>query len=131
MLTYIEHYPHYMGTRNTKAQIELQDFVLLVLLGKEDEYEVDDGADEVLKNVKGSGPYAFTALLTNDHIARGNKAKMAAHLRRILKSFEKNGFYAAQWEEGSHAISLEGFEKKAMSAVARIEAQLAEDEFDF
>jgi hypothetical protein len=137
LLTYIEYYPHYMGTLRTTAQIALEDFILLTEIeaaNEGDDEPLDFYSDEALKNIKRNnklGPYAFDSFISNDCEATGDPVKMRAHVRKILKHLSTKGYWAGQWEEGSFAIALPNKTKEAAAAIARIEAQIEEDEFDF
>jgi hypothetical protein len=137
MITYLEHYPHYMGTMNTTAKITEENFALLLTLVADQskeakelfEYEFE-GFEEFLASPRPkSGPYALEAAI-EDHDTNAPDAA-AKRVKQILRALSTKGYWAGYWEEGTHAFALPGFEKEAVSAIAKLEAQITEDTFIF
>ena len=109
---YFEHYPHYMGTKNSKFATninsidEIHDLYLTEKdLGYQDKtwYDLLDGLGH---------SYAFADIIREWPVIR--------------KALETKGVWAGQWEEGSHAISMESM-NDAGEEVRKIEAQVAID----
>ena len=133
-LTYFEHYPHYMGTMDTKMSIDLDSMILAsVVLGTKDEDDHENIYEDISDGHNGLGDgsaYALATAIRGDNwpiTAAGQKK----HLDRVLKALATKGYWADMWEEGSHALAMPGKEKQAIHALALIEAQIEEDAFDF
>lgn len=123
VLHYFEHYPHYMGTKNSSIEITFAE------LKAANEYFGSDRDDETdfiedLVNEKendGETVYSFSELFGDDW---GHTWK------DVLSALNKTGTWAGQWEEGSHGLSVNSL-KEAKAAVAMIETELTEDGDDF
>lgn len=42
---------------------------------------------------------------------------------KILRAFARKGYIVSDWEEGSHALALPGYEEAARRAIAKLEAK--------
>jgi hypothetical protein len=113
---YFEHYPHYMGTKNSKfaTKINTIDEIHDVYLSEKDLGYSDKTWYESLDALGHS--YAF--------------ADIIREWPAIRKELETKGVWAGQWEEGSHAISMESM-NDAGEEVRKIEAQVAIDTGDW
>lgn len=133
-IAYFEHYPHYMaGDLNTTAHIDQDIFILLMTIAQDPDKQVDewldyefDDTDELVINKDGG--YALHLALFGDGGCNTDRIK---HSKKVLKALKRSGYWADQWEEGSHGFALPGFEKQCIAAIAKIEAQIQEDTFDF
>jgi hypothetical protein len=137
MITYFEHYPHYMGTINSTAKITDENFALLLTLVADEgeeardliENEFEENYLEFLLSRPQRGVYALAAALEDhDTSASGSCTK---RVKQILRAFATKGYWVGYWEEGTHAFALPGYEKEAINAIAKLEAKIAEDTFDF
>lgn len=138
-LIYLEHYPHYMGTRNTTVEIDEINLALMATLAcdsfdaREDLLEeldaLDGSAFKVLKKDGKYGPFALTSFVTADHSDKD--ATVRRFWTTVLKALKTKGFWAGVWEEGSYAICRADKRKEGLNALARIEARIAEDTFDW
>lgn len=146
-LIYLEHYPHYMGTRNTTVEIDEINLALMATLAcdsfdaREDLLEELDfalcidacrevgSAFKVLKKDGKYGPFALTSFVTADHSDKD--ATVRRFWTTVLKALKTKGFWAGVWEEGSYAICRADKRKEGLNALARIEARIAEDTFDW
>lgn len=132
MIVYFEHYPHYAaGTIDTKVEITDENFALLLALVESDSEEGQDlvesegnGTEDFFVTKPKRGPYAFEAAVFD----YGDGPQ---RVKEILRAFKSKGYWAGEWEEGSFAFALEGFEEDAINALARIEARVARNSFDF
>ena len=103
---YYEHYPHYLGTKNSEATFTVGQ---MDHWHKIEEAGGDGWAEMDEEEMKG---YALGDIL--------------AEWPAIRKKLKKKGTWGGQWEEGSHAVSTKSF-KKAKKAVGKIEAQVTLD----
>lgn len=139
LITYLEHYPHYMGTMNSTATIAEEDLVLLATLVADDSEEAKevlhemngefDADGEGILNVKQGNPCAFEILLKGDYGQTPQRA--ANHWKQVWKALRTKGYWVGQWEEGSYGLAAPGYERKAIAAIAHLEAEIAEDTFDW
>ncbi len=131
-VTYFEHYPHYMGTKNATLTFTQKQFDNMLVLAKaaikEDKNSDTDDAYIALEDYikpfeekAGDTAYALTDALLNYF----NSPRRPAAINTALN---KKGVWSGEWEEGSHAFSNKGA-KTARAAVAKIEAQMVEDDF--
>ena len=134
-VTYYEHYPHYMGTLNAEVTFTNKEWKKLITLSKaaikEDKAlgggsgdaadAFEDFKDEMEKKC-GSTLYALDNAILNCYDSPRRPSTVA-------NAIKKKGVWSAQWEEGSHAFATTA--KKARKAVGKIEAKVAEDEFDW
>lgn len=44
----------------------------------------------------------------------------------FIKALDKKGFCATEWEEGSHALYLDGYKVQALKEIRKIEMELAQ-----
>jgi len=112
---YFEHYPHYMGTKNSKFATDINsidEIHDLYLAQKKIGFE-DDGWYDKVQDI-------------GDNYAFGDVIQNWPSIRRQL---ETKGVWADQWEEGSHGISMDSM-RDAAQEVAQIEAKIKADEFD-
>ena len=115
---YFEHYPHYMGTMNSKFEFDIEevDEIHDLMTGQEnreladDEQDWYDKMDEVLEH-----NYAFGEILRE--------------WPEIRKALENKGEWADTWEKGSHGISMTCM-RDAATQVGLIEARVSQDEFE-
>lgn len=143
-VTYFEYYPHYMGTTTAKVQMDVMTFLFAqhaavdsmraaetwredVKNKKAAEFDFDVLLENIEDNVSKKTLYAFSNLLTNDAYVPN---KVQAGANRVLADLVAKGFFVGQWEEGSYYVAIEGFEKKAATALAMLEAQHLADGFD-
>lgn len=105
---YYEHYPHYMGTMTREFTFNIEEVDAIydeMKADKNDTYEWAEKADEL------GDAYAF-----NDIVREWAK------IRKVL---EKKGEWGGEWEEGSHAISMNSM-KEARATVGKIEVEVFE-----
>ena len=115
-LYYYEHYPHYMGTKNSKFAVNISDVdELHDLYLDQKKRELGDDEEPWYMIVSSWDNYAFGEIIQEWPAVR--------------KALETKGFWAGQWEEGSHAISMDSM-RDAANEVGKIEAQIKADEFD-
>jgi len=132
---YYEYYPHYMGTRTASIRFTPKQFDTLIDLAKAaiKENKSLDGAegdaDEVLRDhieaiEKSSGEkvYALDDALLNFYDTPRRPSNITSALKR-------KSVWSGEWEEGSFAFA--STKRKAVKAVVAIEAEHAEDEFDW
>jgi len=114
---YFEHYPHYMGTKNSKFATDINtiDEMHDLYLDQKKRQLGDDEESWYGRLEEIGDSYAFGEVIQN--------------WPQIRKQLETKGIWADQWEEGSHGISMDGM-KDAAQQVAQIEAQIKADEFD-
>lgn len=136
MITYLEHYPHYMGTMNTTVKFTDENFALLLALAGDNseeavelmDYEFED-LEEFFSRVGKDrrGPYALLAAI-QDHDSP-QKSASKKRIKQILHDLSTRGYWVDCWEEGSHAFALKGYEEQAINAIARLESRIAQDSF--
>lgn len=142
----ISYYPHFMGTTSGTVQVDATLFCMMLTLAVD--YDLVAERDELwdmmefglLKNRKcnridrelhakllqeeGCGwhgvPEAFEGFY--------NGISPQRSVKKMMKSFEEKGFIAGEWEEGTFAVALPGYEQKAKKAMAKIESGFIEDD---
>jgi len=137
MLTYLELCQDRCGSKDTAtAQITELDFAMIVtLLSTEKSYDdalelIENDEDEDCAVLKSNGTlFAFDSFITGEWQSRVKDR--ATYLKKVVKSLDKKGYFADMWEEGSYAICRDGFKKDAINAIARIEAQVDKDSWNF
>lgn len=107
---HFEHYPHYMGTMNSETKVDITELDAL-----SDRY-IEDKDDPTLDHLEEVlNGYAQYDIIEN--------------WPKIRHSLETKGVWADQWEEGSHALSMQSI-GDAKSEVGKIEAKITQDEFE-
>ena len=111
-LYYYEHYPHYLGTINSKVELSYDRMAEIAAKWADDEDIGYDLLTEYLDNNVKNTPYAL-----NDVMSEWDN---------VVKDLSSNKLWGDLWEEGSHAISTESMEK-SRSCVGKIELEVAEE----
>lgn len=155
MVKFMSYYPHESGTTVSVRELDETLFCILLAMLQDEEqtnrsetfgdthfaelvdlidtigFDYDTSASRAEKQlykrlVKKSGEdfYAFYDALTGQY----QDLKPSVWRNRILRSFEEKGFIADEFEEGTFAIALPGYEKDAVRAMADMEAKHAYDE---
>jgi hypothetical protein len=136
MLTYLELIDS-RGCVNTKSvPVKEDDLLLLSAIasvdpdGDEDTEELYDLLDEAdeLETIMDE-TYAFNSFISGDHLDTANAR--SRYWKKVFKALDEKGFYASMWEEGSYAICRDGFKQKAVDAIARIEARVSAENWNF
>jgi hypothetical protein len=135
MLTYLELIDS-RGWVNTKSVPVKEDLLILLAAVASVDADGDEDADELYDLLEEpelakfeDKVYAFGSFITGDH--QDTAKARARYWKRVWKALDEKGFYADMWEEGSYAICRDGFKKQAVNAIARIEARVAADNWDF
>lgn len=117
-VTYFEHYPHYMGTSNSKATMRIEDLVLLSLLARDDMDIFQEFCDHLAAENDNS-LYAIEDLFD------------MYSLRQITNALIKKGYFIGEWEEGSFFVAFKGNERKAKIELALHEARISSESGEY
>lgn len=133
-LTYLEYYPHYLGTITREIEIPAE-WVIDLFEGlkannrdpdEELTGEMIEDVQDALEEKLGDPLYAFGNIFYRD-----TYPNPTFNYKKVMGELNEKGYWAGEWEEGSHALALPGKRKDALNALARIEAELTEDNFEF
>lgn len=122
---YFEHYPHYMGTMNSQAKIEIADLDelsdLYIAAKDRKNVEAQNAYDELYEErLLSENGYAWYEIIEN-----------WPALRRAL---ETKGVYADEWEEGSHGLSMTSAKdaaKVCLEVEKEVQLRCMEQDWDF
>ena len=132
-VTYFEHYPHYMGTKNATVKFTQKQFDELIALAKvaikankaDADFDIEDAeifnVIEAIEKKEKVTLYALADALVNFFDSPRRPST-------ITTALKKKGVWSGEWEEGSFAFSNKGA-AAAKKAVAKIEAKHTMDEF--
>jgi hypothetical protein len=128
-ITYLLYYPHYMGTISQQVKFNLDEFLLVAAAFKgepeDEDYEYIDGLEErALNNPMNRPIYALTDIFYENFTD-----PCGSNYRKLIKALATKGFWVHEWEEGTQAVALPGYEKDALAGMAKIEMQFREEEF--
>ena len=126
-VTYLEYYPHYLGTITREVEFDVMDLLSALKAATYEDEEAGDIADALEESVSDqlNNGKRFLYALGSVLVDYNN----GANYKKIVNALQKNGVWVGEWEEGTHALALEGKRSQAFQALAAIEAKYKEDEF--
>lgn len=101
---YYEYYDHYLGSMRREVEIDISELDELA-----DKIEAND--DDAYDLMDDLNTYAIGEVLRN--------------WKEVRRKLETKGIWGGEWEEGSHAVSMESLED-ARSTVGQIEIGVCE-----
>ncbi len=134
-ILYLEHYPHYSGnTTNSTAEISEENLMVLSLFAEDKEdllsdLEIDEVEEEALD--AGEIGCAFFDLIKGGGYGEDKHLHAAKYWKRVWRALKTKGYWVDEWEEGSHGLALPEMKEEAVNAIARQEARISQDSFDW
>lgn len=115
-------------TREEPEATHLDELFDIIDFGSDDSRELPKREKELHKQLLqfDGETYAFPVMIDgswDDGKGEFTIAVMKRRPAKILRRLAKDGFIVSEWEEGSHALALPGFEDAAKRAIAELEAK--------